>query len=254
MNALRNILILEDEKLNSERLQRLLSQIRPDAKVVGILTSVAKATDWLSENECPDLILMDVQLADGLSFEVFNRVEVSCPVIFTTAYDEYAVKAFKYNSLDYLLKPVDKAELEAVLAQFEQTAQAAQLPQALVEGLLAKIQPKEYRTRFLLPYRDAYRKINVADIAFFYSNLNICHAYLFNGEKVVVPQTLEALEQELEPRNFFRVNRQFIVQASSIEQVQNYFNGKLKLTIKNAPEEVIVSRTKAPLFKEWLDY
>jgi len=167
MSALRNILILEDEKLNSERLLRLLSQIRPDVKIVGIMSSVAKASDWLSENECPDLILMDVQLADGLSFEVFNRVEVKCPVIFTTAYDEYAVKAFKYNSVDYLLKPIDKDELEAALVKFEQSAQTPQLPQALMEGLLAKMQPKEYRTRFLLPYRDAYRKINVEDIAFF---------------------------------------------------------------------------------------
>ncbi|OJX52464.1 MAG: DNA-binding response regulator [Flavobacterium sp. 38-13] len=254
MNTLRNILILEDEKLNSERLLRLLSRIRPDIKIAGIMSSVAKAVDWLTENECPDLILMDIQLADGLSFEVFNRVEVKCPVIFTTAYDEYAVKAFKYNSVDYLLKPIDKDELEAALAKFEQTSRAPQLPHALVEGLLARMQPKEYRTRFLLPYRDAYRKINVEEIAFFYSHLNISYAYLFNGEKVVVPQTLEALEQELEPRNFFRVNRQYIVQANSIEQVQNYFNGKLKLKIKNAPEEVIISRTKAPLFKEWLDY
>lgn len=254
MNVIRKIVILEDEKLNSERLERLLHQIRPAIEIVGIFGSVTKAADWLSENECPDLILMDVQLADGLSFEVFNLTDVKCPVIFTTAYDEYAVKAFKYNSIDYLLKPIDKDELEAALTKYENSIQPMPIQPLSIEGLLAKMQPKEYRTRFLIPYRDAYRKINVEDIAFFYSHLNISYATLFNNEKVVVPQTLETLEQELEPRNFFRVNRQYIVHINSIEQVHNFFNGKLKLKIKNGTEDIIVSRTKAPLFKLWMDY
>lgn len=254
MKLVQKILILEDEKLNAERIKRLLLEIRPDVEIVGILGSVTKAADWLSANECPDLILMDVQLADGLSFEVFNRVDVRCPVLFTTAYDEYAVKAFKYNSVDYLLKPIDQDELEAALVKFENSLQPPSSLSPSIEDLLAMMQPKEYRTRFLLPYRDAYRKINVEDIAFFYSHLNISYAIFFNGEKAVVPQTLETLEQELEPKNFFRVNRQYIVQVNAVEQVHNFFNGKLKLKIKNAGEDVIVSRTKAPLFKLWMDY
>lgn len=252
---MKKILILEDEKPNSDRIQRLMLKIRPNIEIVGVLTSIKKTVDWLSENECPDLIIMDIQLADGISFEVFNLAEVTCPVIFTTAYDEYAIKAFKYNSIDYLLKPIEKEQLEAAIVKFEKSVQQSNLQYPLVEELIAQIQPKDYRSRFLLPYRDGYKKVNVEDIAFFYSQLNITYAVLFNGEQNIVPQTLETLEQELDPKNFFRVNRQYIVHVSSIEKVHNFFNGKLKLKVKNcADDEVIVSRTKAPLFKMWLDY
>jgi len=255
MNVIRKILILEDEKLNSERIQRLMLKIRPHMEIVGVLTSVKKTVDWLSENENPDLIIMDIQLADGLSFEVFNLADVKCPVIFTTAYDEYAVKAFKYNSVDYLLKPIEKDELEAAIIKLENTVQQSYQQHSLIEGLLAYIQPKEYRSRFLLPYRDGYRKINVEEVAYFYSHMNVSFANLFDGERVVVPQTMETLEQELDPKNFFRANRQYIVHVNSIEKVHNFFNGKLKLKVKaGTDEDIIVSRTKAPLFKTWLDY
>ncbi|MBE9602336.1 LytTR family DNA-binding domain-containing protein [Pedobacter sp. MC2016-24] len=252
---LRKILILEDEKLNSDRIKRLILQIRPHMEIAGVLTSVKKTVDWFAENESPDLILMDIQLADGLSFEVFNLADVKCPVIFTTAYDEYAVKAFKYNSIDYLLKPIEQDQLEAAIIKFEHTAQRSYQQSPSIEELLRQIQPKEYRSRFFLPYRDGYRKINMEDIAFFNAHLNVSYANLFNGEQVVVPQVLETLEQELNPKNFFRVNRQYIVHVNSIEKVDNFFNGKLKLKLKNCADTgVIVSRTKAPLFKTWLDY
>lgn len=255
MNTIRKILILEDEKLNSERIQRLMFKIRPHMKIIGVLTSVKKTVGWLSEHGRPDLIIMDVQLADGLSFEIFNLIDVKCPVIFTTAYDEYAVKAFKYNSVDYLLKPIESDELEAAITKFEHTAQQFFQQDALIEGLLAYIHPKEYRKRFLLPYRDGYKKIYVEDIAFFYSQMNISFANSFNGEKVVVPQTMETLEKELNPKSFFRANRQYIVHVNSIEEVHNFFNGKLKLKVKGSTDtEIIVSRTKAPIFKLWLDY
>lgn len=252
---IKKILILEDEKLNSDRIERLMLKIRPGIQILGVLTSVRKAVDWLSENESPDLIMMDIQLADGLSFEVFNLVDVKCPVIFTTAYDEHAVKAFKYNSIDYLLKPIEQDQLEAAILKFENSIQRAFQQYPLIEGLLAQMRPKEYRTRFFLPYRDEYRKIKVEDIAFFNSHLNITYANLFNGEQFVVPQTLETLEQELDPKNFFRINRQYIVHVNSIEKIHNFFNGKLKLELKNSTDtDIIVSRTKAPLFKVWLDY
>ncbi|NOW98138.1 LytTR family DNA-binding domain-containing protein [Mucilaginibacter sp. SG564] len=255
MNGIKKILILEDEQLNADRIQRLMLNIRPNAVILDILTSVKKTVDWLAENEDPDLILMDIRLADGVSFEVFNLADVKCPVIFTTAYDEYAVQAFKYNSIDYLLKPVEKDELEAAIAKFENSVQRSYQQSPLIEELLRQMQPKTYRTRFFLPYRDGYRKVNIEDIAFFYSHLTITYANLFNGEQMVVPQTLETLEQELEPKNFFRVNRQYILHANSIEKVHNYFNSKLKLQVKNCIDEaIIVSRTKAPLFKSWLDY
>ena len=255
MNTIKKILILEDEKLNSERIKRLIVKIRPDAEIVGVLSSVKKTVSWLSENQIPDLILMDVQLADGLSFEIFNLANLTCPIIFTTAYDEYAIKAFKYNSVDYLLKPIEKNELETAIIKLENSLKQPVNPNSQMEELLAYMQPKEYRNRFLIPYRDGYRKIDAEDIACFYSNLNINYAYLFNGEEVVVPHTLEALEQELNPKSFFRANRQYIIHINSIEKVNNYFNGKLQLKIKhNKDEAVIVSRTKASLLKLWLDY
>jgi two-component system response regulator LytT len=255
MNTIKKILILEDEKPNADRLQRLLLQIRPDIEVLGVLTGVKKTVDWLSVNESPDLILMDIRLADGLSFEIFKLTDVKCPVIFTTAYDEYAVQAFKYNSIDYLLKPIEKTELEAAITKFENTLQPSYSHYTQIEELLTQMRPKAYRSRFFLPYRDGYKQINVADIAFFRSHLNITYANLFAGEEVVVPQTLETLEQELDPKNFFRVNRQYILHANAIEKVHNFFNGKLKLNIKNYPDaDIVVSRTKAPLFKLWLDY
>jgi two-component system response regulator LytT len=255
MNSIKKILILEDEQPNSDRIQRLMLKIRPDIEIAGVLPSVKKTVDWLSKNEAPDLILMDIQLADGLSFNVFDLADVKCPVIFTTAYDEYAVKAFKYNSIDYLLKPVEEEELEAAMVKFENSLQKSYQQSPLIEELIRYMQPKEYRTRFFLPYRDSYRKINVEDIAFFYAHLNITYANLMNGEKIVVPQTMEVLEKELEPKNFFRANRQYILHVNAIEKVHNFFNGKLKLKLKNQEEEeVIVSRAKAPLFKTWLDY
>lgn len=255
MNIIKKILILEDEKLNSERIKRLILKIRPNAEIVGVLASVKTTVSWLSENQSPDLIMMDVQLADGMSFEIFNLAEVNCPIIFTTAYDEYAVKAFKYNSIDYLLKPIEKDELEAAIVKFENSLQTSSNPQPKIEELLAYMQPKEYRNRFLIPYRDGYRKINVEDIAYFYSNMNVNYATLFNGEEVVVSQTLETLEQELDPKNFFRANRQYIIHVNSIENVHNFFNGKLKLKIKcSKDEDILVSRTKASFFKLWLDY
>lgn len=253
MNTLNNVLIIEDEKLNADRLQRLILTIRPQTEISGVLSSIKKAENWLNEHEAPSLIFMDIQLTDGLGFELFNLVTIRCPVVFTTAHDEYAIKAFKYNSIDYLLKPIEEAPLTAAILKFENSMQQTQIP--ALEKLMAQMLPKSYRTRFLLPFRDGYRKVNVADIAFFYAHLNINYAHLFHGEEIVVPQTLETLEQELEPKEFFRINRQYIVHVNAIEKVHNYFNGKLKLQLKNcSDDEILVSRTKAPLFKTWLDY
>ena len=250
-----NILILEDEKLNSDRVERLLSEIRKDVNIVGVLPSIKKTVDWFAINEDPDLVLMDVKLADGLSFEIFDQVDIESSVIFTTAYDEYAIKAFKYNSIDYLLKPIDKNELASALQKFEGTAQKSHLEKPVIEELIAQVRPKKYRNRFLIPHRDTYKKVDVGNIAYFHSSQNICYAHLFAGEKMSVPHTLESLEQELDPDVFFRVNRQYIIHMDSIESVQDHFNGKLKLIIgKNKRIDVMISRIKAPLFKAWLEY
>lgn len=246
-----SVVIIEDEKPNADRLKRLIKTIRPQAEVLAVIDSITESVEWLSSHDHPDVIMMDVRLADGLSFDIFSATKVNCPVIFTTAYDEYAVRAFKYNSIDYLLKPVEQDELQAAFEKLE----AGKPNPVPLEGLLDFLQPKEYRNRFLLPYRDGYRSLLVSDIAYFYSELKITRARLYNGAEEIVPQTMEELEQQLSPKTFFRANRQFIVHIDAIEHVHNYFNGKLKLDIKNAPEtEVIVSREKANLLKNWLDF
>jgi len=250
---IKNILIIEDEKPNAARLKRLISVIKPDAVVLDVLESVSETVDWLLKNECPDLIMMDVRLPDGLSFEIFEQLNPKCPIIFTTAYDEYAVRAFKFNSIDYLLKPIEQDELEHSFRMVEEKQQNDTTKS--IEGLLSQMTKKEYRNRFLLPFRDGFKTVLVNDIEYIYSELRITKARLQNGHEEVLPQTLEELEQQLDPKFFYRANRQFIVHIDAIRQIHNYFNGKLKIELLKSPAiEIIVSREKALAFKMWLDF
>ena len=197
--------------------------------------------------------MMDIKLSDGLSFEILERIKIDCPIIFTTAFDEYAVRAFKYNSVDYLLKPIDQDELQVAIERLEHWRN--EYYSKSLDGLLNYLKPKEYRSRFLLAYRDGYKSILVNDIAYFYSELKVTHAQLYSGSKEVVSQTLEELEGELNPKFFFRANRQFIIHIDAILHIHNYFNGKLKLILKkNADIEVIVSRDKANQLKDWMNF
>jgi len=189
-----------------------------------------------------------------LSFEILEKSTITCPIIFTTAYDEYAVRAFKFNSIDYLLKPVEKEELQQALQKLDLFKEQS-FTQDSLRGLLDAIQPKEYRSRFLLPYRDGYKTVLVQDVVYFYSELKMTHARLKSGETETLLQTMEELEQQLNPRLFFRANRQFIVHIDAIKQLHNYFNGKLKVELKNNDKtEILVSREKAQSIKQWLDY
>lgn len=247
------ILIIEDEKPNADRLIRLIRQIRPHADVIAVQGSIAESVEWLSSEPQPDVIIMDIRLSDGLSFEIFEKADVVSPVIFTTAYDEYAVRAFKYNSIDYLLKPIQPEELEQSFLKLEASS-TANTPSA-IKGLLNFLQPKDFRTRFLLPYRDGYKTLLVEDIHYFYSEQRITKAKMKNGSFETLPQTLEELEEQLNPKHFFRANRQFIIHIDSVRQVHNYFNGKLKVELRSEPDlEILVSREKANLLKSWLDY
>lgn len=254
MKTARNILIIEDEEVNAQRIQRLLTKIRPSYETLLVLDSIEKTVEWLSKEKAPDLIFMDIHLTDGISFEIFNLIEVHSPVIFTTAYDEYAVRAFKYNSIDYLLKPIESEELESAINKFEKMENSVPDQQELLKNLLQQVNRQEYRTRFLLPYRDGYKTLNIADIAYFYSETGITFAINFDGTMNTISSTLETLEQQLDPKSFFRANRQYIVHIYSILHVHNYFNSKLKLVIRHCQEDVTVSRTKATALKNWLDY
>ncbi|RZK93212.1 MAG: response regulator transcription factor [Pedobacter sp.] len=247
------ILIIEDEKLNADRLVRLIGNIVPQVEILAILDSVLDAVEWFKDNPSPTLVFMDIRLSDGLSFEIFESVEISCPIIFTTAYDEYAVKAFKYNSVDYLLKPVEQDELRAAMNKVEQYSEFTYSRDTITK-LLGSMQPKTFRTRFLLPYRDGYRTILVGEICYFYLEAKIIMARLANGTEVAVPQSMEELEQQLDPKYFFRANRQSIIHIDSVSNIHNYFNGKLKLTLRDSEMEVVVSREKSAAMKAWMDY
>lgn len=248
-----DIVILEDEKLNADRLKRLINKIRPGSVVLATLDSVADSIEWFSQHPQPDLVLMDIRLSDGLSFEILEKVAITAPIIFTTAYDEYAVKAFKYNSIDYLLKPVEENELLAAFQKMESGPN--QNLQQSVQGLLNYLSPKNYRSRFLLPYKDGFKTVLIKDIVYFFSELKITRAKLNNGTEEIVPQTMEELEMQLDPQYFFRANRQFIVHIDAIARIRNSFNGKLNVEIKQHPEvEIIVSRDKAQLLKSWMGF
>lgn len=247
------VLIIEDEKLNADRIKRMVKAIRPKGVIVAVLETVSESIEWFQSNEAPDIVLLDVRLSDGVSFNIFDKVKIGCPIIFTTAYDEYAVRAFKYNSIDYLLKPVEQDELENAFEKLESFSQEGSSQS--IESLLDFLKPKEFRSRFLLPYRDGYKTILIDDVAYFFTELKITRAKLKNGAEEVLPQTMEELEQQLNPKHFFRANRQVIIHLDAVEQVHNYFNGKLKLVLKRNPGvEVIVSRDKANLLKAWLDF
>ncbi|MFY7829012.1 MAG: LytR/AlgR family response regulator transcription factor [Flectobacillus sp.] len=251
---IQKVLIIEDEKPNADRLERLIKSVRPNVQIVEVLDCISDSIDWFETHEMPDVVMMDIRLSDGLSFEIFEKTTISCPIIFTTAYDEYAVKAFKYNSIDYLLKPVELDELERAFQKLESTSSVPE--PASLANLLNYFQPKDFRTRFLLPYRDGYKSLQISDISYFYSKLKITRAKLHNGTEEIIPLTMEELEEQLNPKDFFRANRQFIIHVDAIEQIHNYFNGKLKIDLKKSPEdmELIVSREKASLLKAWLDF
>ncbi|GAB3338802.1 LytTR family DNA-binding domain-containing protein [Larkinella ripae] len=255
-----DVLVIEDEELAVRKLTKLLQDVDHSIRIVGTAASVRASVQWLQNNTTPDLILMDIELADGQSFEIFEQTPVESPVIFTTSYDEYALRAFKVNSIDYLLKPIKRHELEASLEKHRKLRNPAE-PEtggrmaidALVQQLRQQIQPTEYRKRFLVKHLSQWMPIEVADIAYFYSEEGVSLFRTRTNQKFSVDYTLDELEAMLDPVQFFRANRQFIVDINSVQQIHPYFNNKLKLTLKPAPEEeVLVSRERATEFKKWM--
>ncbi len=265
-----NVFIIEDEELAVRKLTRLLLDVDDSIRVVGTAASVRASVEWLNTHqtdhpEAADLILMDIELADGQSFEVFEQTTVSAPVIFTTSYDEYALKAFKVNSIDYLLKPIKRTELEASLQKYKSTkgSAAGERPKsadmgsinidALVQQLRQQIQPVDYRRRFLVRHLQQWVPVEVSDIAYFYSEDGVSLFRTRTNQMFPVDYTLDELEAMLDPSQFFRANRQFIVDINAVQQIHPYFNNKLKLSLKPTPtDEVLVSRERATDFKRWM--
>ncbi|WBA43698.1 LytR/AlgR family response regulator transcription factor [Hymenobacter canadensis] len=253
------VLLLEDEYPAAERLQRQLLQAAPEAQVLAVLDSVAATLQWLDNNPTPDLILSDIQLADGLSLEIFEQAVVRSPVIFTTAYDAYAIRAFRANSVDYLLKPVKLLELQAALAKLREwrtPAAAPTQPAQRLEHLLDSLPRPErpYKTRFLVRHGEQLLPLPAAQVAWFQSRHETTTLVAQDGRRFVVDYTLEQLESLLDPRQFFRLNRQFLAQLPAVQRLHPHFNGKLLLELHPAPsEEVLVSREKASALKQWLE-
>ncbi|MCE7863225.1 MAG: DNA-binding response regulator [Bacteroidetes bacterium CHB5] len=248
-------IIIEDEKTNAHRLRKIVEQIDPSFEVVEMLETVAGSVLWFKQNQHPDIVLMDIRLADGLSFDIFSQVKVNSAVIFTTAYDEYAIQAFKVNGVDYLLKPIEREELEEAINKVKRThISAANNP--YLDELLAYIKQKDtrYRSRFLFPYKDGYKTVNVSDIDMIYTEAKNTHLVLNTGSLQPANQTMEELEEQLDPDLFFRANRQYIIHINSIERIHNHFHGKLRVVVRNQNQhEILISKEKAPLFKQWLD-
>jgi DNA-binding LytR/AlgR family response regulator len=251
-----NILIVEDEELAQKKLQKTLAAVDASATVVGITDSIQSTVDWLKANNTADLILMDIELADGQSFEVFNLVDVKAPVIFTTSYDEYALKAFKVNSVDYLLKPVQTEELQAALAKYKKLAETSKQDvniESLVNQIKQQLQPKEYRKRFLVKHAQKLVSVDVEEIAYFYSDGRLNFFKTFDNKKFVVDYTMDELEDMLDPTAFFRISRSFFVAFNAIEKIDDYFGNRLILQLNPAVDkEALVSREKVADFKKWM--
>ena len=256
------VLIIEDEELAVKKLQKTLASVDSTAEVVGVADSIRSSVNWLQQNPSPDLILMDIELADGQSFEIFDKVDVKSTVIFTTSYDEYALKAFKVNSIDYLLKPIQKEDLHAALEKLKglkslygnNSAPAPSLNvDNLVKELQQKLQPKEYRKRFLVKHAQKLVSVDVEEIAYFYSDGRLNFFKTTDNRKFVVDYTMDDLEDMLDPNQFFRISRAFYVAVNSIDQIHDYFGNRLLLNLRPAVDkEAIVSREKVTDFKKWM--
>jgi len=246
------ILIVEDEHLAAKRLEKLVLSLNNDAEIVGKTDSVESTVDWLTSNEMPDLFFMDIQLADGLSFTIFDKITINKPVIFTTAFDEYALKAFKVNSIDYLLKPINENELKNALIKYENTQIQKPNENSFAEILKQLTQKNTFKNRFLVTKSDAIIPLHISNICWFKAEDKMVFIYTKDLQKHIISQSLEEISAELDPALFFRVNRSYIIQRNCIEKANFHFNGKLKLQVNPFNnEDIMVSRDKANPFKEW---
>jgi len=248
------ILIIEDEKPAAQRITKLVQGLDKTIEIIEIIDSVEDTIAWFETNQMPDLAFMDIQLADGLSFDIFKGVEVTCPVIFTTAYDEYALEAFKVNSIDYLLKPIDPKALDRAWQKY-QTLKGNSNSDilGLLEAFKSQREQKKYKERFLVKKGDGFKYVKVDDIAYFYAEEGLIFIKTFEDERYIIDEKMNQLETGLNPRNYFRINRKLIISDQSVDEISNYFNNRLKLMIKPSfAEEVIVARDRVSGFKDWL--
>jgi len=253
-----NVLIVEDENLAAEKLSQMLKRYDEGIQVLDNLTSIVDTVKWLKENPAPDLIMMDIRIDDGLCFEIFHQVDVTSPVIFTTAYDQYAIKAFQVHSIDYLLKPVHYEKLEQSLDKLKklQSSFKNETPKLDVDQLLQALEEKtpSYKSRFLVKAGTKIRSVKTEQIAYIYTDRKLNLLVTNTGDKYPLDQSLDELIQVLDPALFFRANRQLILHIDAVSEIHPYFKGRVKLELTpplNA--EIIISSEKTPTFKAWLD-
>lgn len=247
-------LIIEDEKPAARLLQRKLEKLQ--IKVDVMLHSVEEAIEWFTKNEHPDLIFLDIQLSDGLSFDIFEKVDIKSAVIFTTAYDEFALRAFKLNSIDYLLKPIDEDDLEQAVLKFKERLpqkEKLQLDFDEIKRMLGNPFEKEFKKRFTVKIGQHLKVISVEEVECFYSENKGTYLHTFDNRNYLVDSTLEILEQELDPKHFYRISRKFIIPMKAIKEIIVFSNSRLKVVLPSyVNDDVIVSREKVTHFKDWL--
>jgi len=253
-----DVIIIEDEQLAADRLAAMVLKYDPDIKIIFKADSVKRSIDWLQKNDHPGLAFFDIQLADGLSFEIFEQVRLECPVIFTTAYDQYAIRAFKVNSIDYLLKPVDYGELVSAIDKFKATTlkKSEATSQFGVETVdqIMKMLTNKYKTRFVIKVGEHIKFISTDNILFFYSMEKASYLATSDNYHYVLDQSLETLAEIVDPAKYFRINRKYLISTDAILDIVSYSTSRLKIKLLHSPEEmVIVSRERVQEFKNWLD-
>lgn len=242
--------IIEDEAAAARRLEKLITSIEPNMEITKRMDSIIETLTAIQEEPLPDLLFLDIQLADGLSFEIFNHTKIDKPIIFTTAYDQYAIQAFKVNAIDYLLKPIKKVELERSIQKFKNWANTGTFNYSKLADILKKDKPSQ---RFLLKVGQRLRLVDTADAAYFFSEDKITFLVDWKGQRFALDQSLEKLEESLDPTQFFRVNRQFIIHLKSIGEMIAYSKSRVKVLLEPSTKpEVVVSTERSPHFKRWL--
>ena len=246
-------LIIEDEILAAQSLQKLVKEVSPDTEIIGILQSIEESVTWFDENPMPDLVFMDIHLADGSSFAIFDKTQITCPIIFTTAYDEYALKAFEVSSIDYLLKPINRNDLTRAMNKYNALAGEKSDNNEVIDALLRQIgMKKNYKSCFLVPERDKLVPLPTANIAYIYIEDKWVKAVTLDEYTHYISQTLDDIMNQLNPDDFFRANRQFIVSRKAIKDLTIWFGNKLSLNMSvKVPEKIIISKAKVSEFKNW---
>jgi len=253
------VLIVEDEPYAQNELKRLLARTEKDMEVLECIDSVEETVEWFQNNEEPDLLFLDIQLSDGLSFDIFRQVSIKAPVIFTTAYDEYAIQAFKVNSIDYLLKPLKFEELVGALNKLSGLTERFGKNEvgglnAEQIGQLLELHKPKYKSRFIAKVGDQIKYVDVSDVAFFRAEDNEVMLITRNNNRYIVDYTLDELNNILDPASFFRANRSYIVTIGSIKKISKYFNSRLHLELNpNADDTILISRVRVPDFMKWID-